>query len=118
MTLIHHLNCGTLKAPFIDVDSIVYYLLIETSSGLILFDSGFGTRDYSAPSLKMRFFLQYMGVPRLPNETAVAQVKALGYAIKDVQHIVQTHLHIDHAGGLRYSSLANIHLIKLNIWQR
>jgi len=62
MTLIHHLNCGTLKAPFIHVDSIVYCLLIETSSGLILVDTGFGTRDYSDPSLKMRFFLQYMAI--------------------------------------------------------
>lgn len=110
--LIHHLNCGTLKAPFVHVDTIVYCLLIETSSGLILVDTGFGSRDYSAPSLKMNFFLHYMGVPRIPDETAVAQVKALGYDVKDVQHIVQTHLHVDHAGGLRDFPWANIHLNK------
>lgn len=112
MTLIHHLNCGTLKAPFIHVDSIVYCLLIETNSGLILVDTGFGTQDYLAPSLKMRFFLHYMGVPRILDETAVAQVKALGYDVKDVKHIVQTHIHIDHAGGLRDFPWANIHLNK------
>lgn len=110
--VIHHLNCGTLKAPFIHLDSIVYCLLIETSSGLVLVDTGFGSQDYSAPSLKMRFFLHYMGVPRNPNETALFQVKTLGYKAKDVRHIVQTHLHIDHAGGLGDFPWADVHLFK------
>jgi len=110
--VIHHLNCGTLKAPFIQVDSIVYCLLIETSSGLVLVDTGFGSQDYSAPSLKMRFFLHYMGVPRNPDETALFQVKALGYKVKDVRHIIQTHLHIDHAGGLVDFPWADVHLLK------
>ncbi len=110
--VIHHLNCGTLKASFIQVDSIVYCLLIETSSGLVLVDTGFGSQDYSAPSLKMRFFLHYMGVPRNPDETALFQVKALGYDAKDVRHIIQTHLHVDHAGGLGDFPWANVHLLK------
>ena len=110
--VIHHLNCGTLKAAFIHVDSIVYCLLIETSSGLVLVDTGFGSRDYSAPSLKMRFFLHYMGVPCNPEETALFQVKALDYDVKDVRHIIQTHLHIDHAGGLVDFPWADIHIYK------
>jgi len=110
--VIHHLNCGTLKAPIIQVDSIVYCLLIETSSGLVLVDTGFGSRDYSAPSLKMRFFLHYMGVLRNLEETALFQVKALGYDVKDVRHIIQTHLHVDHAGGLADFPWADIHVFK------
>jgi len=110
--VIHHLNCGTLKAPFINVDSIVYCLLVETSNGLVLVDTGFGSRDYSVPSLKMRFFLHYMGVPRNPDETALFQVKALGYKAKDVRHIIQTHLHVDHAGGLGDFPWADIHVFK------
>jgi len=109
---IQHLNCGTLKAPFIHIDAIVYCLLVETSSGLILVDSGFGSLDYSVPSLKMRFFLHYMGVPRNPDETALFQIKSLGYDLKEVKHIIQTHLHIDHAGGLRDFPWAEIHLLK------
>jgi len=110
--VIHHLNCGTLKAPFIQVDSIVYCLLIETSSGLVLVDTGFGSRDFIAPSPKMRFFLHYMGVPRNPDETALFQVNALGYDTKEVRHIIQTHLHIDHAGGLVDFPWADIHVFK------
>ena len=107
---VHHLNCGTLKAPFIDIDSIVYCLLIETSSGLVLIDTGFGSQDYTAPTLKMRFFLYYMGVPINQEETALYQVQEIGYQITDVKHIIQTHLHIDHAGGLVDFPWAEVHV--------
>jgi glyoxylase-like metal-dependent hydrolase (beta-lactamase superfamily II) len=75
-------------------------------------DTGFGSKDYSAPSLKIRFFLRYMGVPCNPDETALFQVKALGYKTKDVRHIIQTHLHIDHAGGLADFPWTNVHTYK------
>jgi glyoxylase-like metal-dependent hydrolase (beta-lactamase superfamily II) len=107
---IHHLNCGTLVAPFVDIKSLVYCLVVETSQGLILIDTGFGTRDYTDPTLKMRFFLSWMGVPRLQEETALSQIKALGYRPEDVKHIIQTHLHIDHAGGLADFPWAEVHV--------
>jgi len=107
---IHHLNCGSLNAAFVHIKSIVYCLLVETSQGLVLIDTGFGTRDYSQPTLKMRFFLHYMGVPRLLEETALAQVTSLGYHPRDVRHIIQTHLHIDHAGGLVDFPWAEVHV--------
>ena len=109
---IHHLNCGSLKPPTPDVDSIVYCLLVETSSGLVLVDTGFGTKDYSQPTAKMRFFLYYMGVPRKIEETAFCQVQELGYRPADVKHIIQTHLHIDHAGGLGDFPWAKVHVYR------
>ena len=107
---IHHLNCGTLKPPFPKVVSIVYCLLVETSLGLVLVDTGFGTRDYKAPSPKMRFFLNWMGTPYDLNETALYQVQALGFKPEDVKYIIQTHLHIDHAGGLADFPWADVHV--------
>jgi glyoxylase-like metal-dependent hydrolase (beta-lactamase superfamily II) len=107
---IHHLNCGSLVAPFVNIQSLVYCLLVETSQGLVLIDTGFGTRDYQKPNLKMRFFLQYMGVPKIQEETAINQVRDLGYKPEDVQHIIQTHLHIDHAGGLADFPWADVHV--------
>jgi glyoxylase-like metal-dependent hydrolase (beta-lactamase superfamily II) len=107
---IHHLNCGSLKAPFVNVETIVYCLLVETSSGLVLIDTGFGTQDYEKPSRKMRFFLRWMGVPRDSKETAVNQVQALGYEPEDVQNIIQTHMHIDHAGGLVDFPWVDVHI--------
>lgn len=104
------MNCGTLKPFLVNVESLVYCLLVETSQGLILVDSGFGTQDYRHPGSKMRFFLTWMGVPCDMEETALQQVKALGYQPADVTDIVQTHLHIDHAGGLRDFPWAKVHV--------
>jgi glyoxylase-like metal-dependent hydrolase (beta-lactamase superfamily II) len=109
---IHHLNCGTLKAAFVHADSIVYCLLVETSKGLVLVDTGFGTRDYRNPTLKIRFFLYFMGVPRREQETALSQIEALGFQAGDVKEIIQTHLHIDHAGGLSDFPQANVHVYR------
>ena len=107
---IHHLNCGSLKPPFPDVHSIVYCLLVETSQGLVLVDTGFGTQDYKNPSWKMRFFLSWMGTPRDMDETAISQVRSLGYEPENVKHIIQTHMHIDHAGGLPDFPWADVHI--------
>lgn len=81
---IHHLNCETLKAPFVQINTIVYCLLVETSQGLVLIDTGFGSRDYTHPAQKMRFFLRWMSVPKLQEETALAQVQSLGFDAGEV----------------------------------
>jgi len=107
---IHHLNCGSLEPPFPDVHSIIYCLLVETSLGLVLIDTGFGTQDYKNPSWKMRFFLSWMGTPRDLDETAISQVQSLGYKPENVNHIIQTHMHIDHAGGLPDFPWADVHI--------
>lgn len=107
---IHHLNCGTLKPIFPAVESIVYCLLVETSRGLVLIDTGFGSQDYQNPSRKMRFFIHWMGVPQDHSELAINQIQSLGYQPKDVSHIIQTHLHIDHAGGLADFPSAEVHV--------
>jgi len=43
-------------------------------------------------------------------ETAFAQVGALGYSTSDVKHIVLTHLDVDHAGGLADFPRAKVHV--------
>lgn len=110
---IHHLNCGSINPPLIDVPAIVYCLLVETSLGPVLVDTGFGTRDYRQPSGKMRFFLSYMNSPRRMEETALYQIQRLGFQPDQVRHIIQTHLHIDHAGGLADFPAADVHICDL-----
>jgi glyoxylase-like metal-dependent hydrolase (beta-lactamase superfamily II) len=107
---IHHLNCGSLYARIPRTKSIVYCLLVETNEGLILVDSGMGRKDYTDPSLLMRGFIYLLGIPCKMEETAVHQVEDLGYRISDVRHIVLTHLHLDHAGGLSDFPSAKVHI--------
>ena len=109
---IHHLNCGTLRPYHPAVKSLNYCLLVETNQGLVLIDTGFGTRDYLAPSLGMRVFLALVGSPGNLEETALHQVRRSGYEQSDVKHIVLTHLHIDHAGGLPDFPDAQVHLTR------
>jgi glyoxylase-like metal-dependent hydrolase (beta-lactamase superfamily II) len=53
-----------------------------------------------------------MGVPRRVEETAAHQVLKLGFDVGDVRHIVLTHLHLDHAGGLPDFPGAEVHVCR------
>jgi glyoxylase-like metal-dependent hydrolase (beta-lactamase superfamily II) len=110
--MIYHLNCGTLRPYLPKIQSLVYCLLVETNRGMVLVDTGFGTRDYSHPSLMMNVFLRLLGVPRDTEETAVKQIEALGYQPEDIKHILLTHLHLDHAGGLPDFPQAQVHVYR------
>lgn len=118
MTVIHHLNCGTMcpnAAPLlglVDKDPghlVAHCLLIESGDGLVLLDTGFGTGDVASP--KRLGASRHLIAPKLRGqETALARVKALGYAPEDVKHILITHLDLDHAGGLGDFPNAEVHL--------
>jgi len=109
---IHFINCGTMRPYFPRVENGVTCFLVETNQGPVLVDTGFGTRDYLAPTKSMNIFLNLMRSPRDVNETALHQVQRLGYKPEDVRHIIQTHLHVDHAGGLPDFPHAQIHVLK------
>jgi len=49
-------------------------------------------------------------VPLDPGETAVRQITGLGYRPEDVRHIVLTHMHFDHCGGLPDFPQATVHV--------
>ncbi len=120
---IHHLNCATM-CPFggrlvsgagflTDVAELICHcLLIETSQGLVLCDSGIGTHDIANPQQILgREFLLFAR-PKLDlEEAAVSRVKALGFSPSDVRHVLLTHLDVDHAGGIRDFPKATVHIM-------
>jgi len=85
-------------------------LLIETSDGLVLVDTGPGQEDYLHKPGIIRVFQLVTKVILDPDETALRQVARLGYRSEDVRHIVLTHMHFDHCGGLPDFPLAKLHL--------
>ena len=118
MPVIHHLNCGTMcphagtALGLVDKAAghlVARCLLIESGNGLVLIDTGYGSGDVAKPGRlgPARFLL---GASLDAQETAVAQVAALGYDPADVQHILTTHLDLDHAGGLGDFPKATVHL--------
>ncbi len=118
---IHHLDCGTMcpvagrligGASLLGRGHLVCHcLLVETPrDGLVLIDTGYGTRECIDPALMPRSF-RLLSAPRLAiEETAVHRIRALGLSPDDVRHVVVTHLDLDHAGGLPDFPTATVHL--------
>jgi glyoxylase-like metal-dependent hydrolase (beta-lactamase superfamily II) len=119
---VHHLNCGTMcprGARMITGEGgllgqarlVCHCLLIEGAEGLVLVDTGFGLDDARNPRQLGRAFTAIVR-PRLhAGETAISQVRELGFDPNDVRHIITTHLDLDHAGGLPDFPDAEVHLL-------
>ncbi|MFF2020932.1 MBL fold metallo-hydrolase [Streptomyces sp. NPDC058171] len=121
---IHHLNCGSLRkipplGAGLGADAVpperavvCHCLLIETDAdGLVLVDTGLGTADLPHPERSLGADWVAYARPELnPEESALRQVVRLGYAPRDVRHIVLTHLHRDHTGGLPDFPRARVHV--------
>lgn len=90
---------------------VCHCLLIEGAEGLVLIDTGFGLGDVRNPrQLGLPFTTAFR--PRvLAAETAVSQVRELGFQPGDVRHVITTHLDLDHAGGLPDFPDAEVHLL-------
>jgi glyoxylase-like metal-dependent hydrolase (beta-lactamase superfamily II) len=116
---VHSLNCGSLRQvqppPGRDLAALAavsHCLLIELDTGgLVLVDTGFGAADIARPEQSLGpDFLTWAQPVLDPEETALRQIRRLGFAIGDVRHIVLTHLHRDHAGGLPDFPNAAVHV--------
>lgn len=77
--------------------------LVDTGDALVLIDTGWHEtiRTDPARALNRLALSMYQGRQR-PGQELPAQLRRLGYGLDDVTHIVMTHLHSDHASGLRY----------------
>ena len=119
---IHHLNCGTfcpVGGALMDGGSrglhgrlVCHCLLLETERGLVLVDTGLGLRDMESPFPRLsRLYANLLNIRFDAERSAVRQVERLGFAARDVRHIVLTHLDFDHAGGLDDFPEAVVHLL-------
>lgn len=120
---IHYLRCGTdcplggalfdgfSKGPLGHIPCAAQ--LIETNEGLVLVDTGYGTQDVQQPHPRLSVaFRALLNIRFRIEETALHQVKSLGYSPSDVRHIVLTHLDFDHAGGLEDFPQARVHVME------
>jgi glyoxylase-like metal-dependent hydrolase (beta-lactamase superfamily II) len=90
----------TVRFPILSV-------LIERDHDLVLFDTGIGTRieEEMQPSIYWGnlFFHRWVMRTRFDprRDALVHQLPRLGFNPSDVKHVILSHLHWDHAGGMR-----------------
>jgi glyoxylase-like metal-dependent hydrolase (beta-lactamase superfamily II) len=121
---VHHLNCATMcprfgrlvsgeGALFAEATMVCHCLLVETSDGLVLVDTGIGMGDVEDARGRLGGMFVSVVRPRLdPAETALRQVERLGFSAADVRHVIPTHLDLDHAGGLPDFPDAKVHIFE------
>ena len=120
---IHYLKCGTdcpLGGALFDGFSKGLFghipctaQLVETDEGLVLIDTGYGVADVRQPHPRLsKLFHALLNIRFRMEDTALHQIKALGFSPGDVRHIVLTHLDFDHAGGLEDFPNARVHVME------
>lgn len=124
VTRVHHLNCASIQGISVLGQHLVcHVLLLETSSaGLVLVDTGLGSADYAGIRSRLGVeFVHVYGRPKIdPSLAAIEQIKRMGFSPRDVRHIVQTHLDLDHVGGLSDfpDALVHVHATELDAAKR
>ena len=121
---VHHLNCVStclIGGQLVDASAESFLhrayltnhcLLVESDDGLVLIDTGFGTRDVENPHSRLSGFFLSLTSPEFKIEmTAVEQIQRMGFRPLDVRHIVLTDLDFDSAGGLDDFPWAQVHLM-------
>jgi glyoxylase-like metal-dependent hydrolase (beta-lactamase superfamily II) len=100
-------------AGFKSVRFPILSVLIERDNDLVLFDTGIGTRieEEMRPPIYWGnlFFHRYVMRTRFnpKHDALVHQLRRLGFKPADVRHVIISHLHWDHAGGMRDFPLAH-----------
>ena len=103
-------DCGTIRPVFPKIQGGTYCLLVETNQGKLLIDSGYGIRDFIQPALRTRLFTGFIRTPRDTETCIINQLKSNSIDPHSVQHIVLTHMHLDHAGGVADFPWATVHV--------
>ncbi|HEX6588899.1 MAG TPA: MBL fold metallo-hydrolase [Longimicrobiales bacterium] len=74
-------------------------LLVETPDALVLIDNGIGNKEDAK-------FIDIYGVDNAATDGSITRleqcIRAAGFAPEDVDVMIDTHLHFDHAGGNTY----------------
>jgi N-acyl homoserine lactone hydrolase len=85
--------------------------LVETTSGLVLLDTGMNSHYVRDPELRLMYFGKDSDYPPpvvLEHHELLFQLKAIGLSPTDIHQVVMSHLHYDHTGNLRHFKHARI----------
>lgn len=95
---------------FFRVKAGIYVTLFETNLGWVLIDSGYGTQDFLHPDAIMRIFTTFTRTALTTDQCVIKQIQQIGLKPDQIKHIILTHLHIDHAGGIADFPWSTVHV--------
>jgi len=83
----------------------------HAQEGIVLFDTGYG-EDFNQITAKMPEMIYRLLTPVVitPETSAQARLRVLGIKRDDVKHVILSHLHADHVGGVRDFPKATYHV--------
>jgi len=84
--------------------------LIEHPRGLVLFDTGLAPQAADAPELVYGGLASFLGIRFSPEQRVDRQIESLGYRLSSVTHVVASHTHFDHTGGLHLFPEARLYV--------
>lgn len=91
----------------------LFALLHHPEKGWILFDTGYTSRFYeSTKSYPNRIYANATKVVVTDTDEIKNQIKSIGLETSDIQHIIISHFHADHIGGLKDFNNATIYCTK------
>ncbi|CAN5485458.1 N-acyl homoserine lactonase family protein [soil metagenome] len=78
-------------------------VLLQTDGGWVMIDTGFNTALIRDPALRRRYFpsMEYQPLLPGPGEPIEESLFEIGIDIDDIHLVALSHLHVDHAGGLK-----------------
>jgi N-acyl homoserine lactone hydrolase len=97
-------NCGdTIHPPY-------FFYLIRHPEGDVLFDNGAHPGLISDPRGRLGAGADLYDIVMAPGDDVVSRLDPLGVDAGDIGHVVQSHLHYDHAGGLEFLTGAAVYV--------
>jgi N-acyl homoserine lactone hydrolase len=89
------------------VSPITTYL-IETDKARILYDCGANPDVMKDPTSCWKGLIKIIKPKIEPSDHIVERLREINLKPNDIDYVVQSHLHFDHAGGLRFFTKSNI----------
>lgn len=87
--------------------------VIEHERGLVLFDTGLVPEAAGDPSAVYgEWFAEHAGIAFTLDQRVDRQLEAIGYRTDDITHVVLSHSHLDHTGGLGHFPNAEFFVIE------